>query len=82
MSQDVLKALLNDLKQDDYVRFRFGKRLDAALKSLESAPAPDTAEIEKRLTELLKLVRGEKGGAASASSKRPSKPKAASHANA
>lgn len=58
-----VKALLGDLAQDDYVRFKFGKRVDAALKLIDQAgTGPDAAELEARLLELIELVRGGKGG--------------------
>jgi hypothetical protein len=57
-----VKALLDELKQDDYVKFRYGKAIENALKVLESHTALDPAEIELGLTDLLELVRGKKGG--------------------
>lgn len=57
-----VKTLLADLAQDDYVRFKYGKRVDAALKSLELLDGgPDPSEVEARLIELIDLVRGGKG---------------------
>ena len=75
-----LKSLLEELKGDDYVRFKYGKRLDAALKAVEARQSLDTTALEARLTEALALLRGQKGGdVASSASKRkkaPAKPKA------
>lgn len=85
---DPVRALLGDLAQDDYVRFKYGKRVEAALKLLDQATrGPDTAELEARLLEALDLVRGGKGargkaakkgaGAAAPEPKRPARaPKA------
>lgn len=58
---DPVKALLGDLAKDDYVRFKYGKRVDAALKLLDQAEVgPDAAAIEARLVDLLEVVRGGK----------------------
>ena len=58
-----VKTLLGDMAQDDYVRFKYGKRVDAALKLLaQVGGGPDAAELEARLLEVLDLVRGGKGG--------------------
>jgi hypothetical protein len=61
-SPDPIRALLTELRDDDYVRFKFGKRVDAALKALETQSAVDTRELEARLQAMLELVRGKKGG--------------------
>jgi hypothetical protein len=56
---DPVRALLADLAKDDYVRFKYGKRVDAALKALAQAKGgPDGAALEARLLELLEIVRG------------------------
>jgi hypothetical protein len=66
---DKLRSLLEELKADEYVRFKYGKRLDVALKTLEAQGALDARELEARLTELLDWTRGKaaknskKGGA-------------------
>lgn len=58
---DPVKTLLGDLAKDDYVRFKYGKRVDAAVKLLDQADlGPDAAAIEARLVELLDVVRGGK----------------------
>ncbi len=58
-----VKTLLADLARDDYVRFKYGKRVDAALKLLDAqSVGPDATELEARLLELLDLVRGGKAG--------------------
>lgn len=59
----VLRTLLEDLKADEYVRFKFGKRIDSVLKALESQASLDIAEVEARLQALLDLVKTAKGGA-------------------
>lgn len=64
-----VRTLLEALKTDEYVRFKHGKALDAALKELESQSALDAPMLEARLSELLELVRGKKGATASPSSK-------------
>lgn len=68
---DPLRALLLEMRDDEYVRFRFGKRLDAALKALDARGGLDAAEIERRLTAVLELVRAPKGGAAAPRPKSP-----------
>ena len=61
-SPDPIRALLTELRDDDYVRFKYGKRVDAALKALDAQAAVDTRELEARLQAMLELVRGKKGG--------------------
>lgn len=59
-----VRTLLGDMSQDDYVKFKYGKRVEAALKLLDHvATGPDTVELEGRLLELLDLVRGTKAKA-------------------
>ena len=54
-----VRTLLAEMAKDDYVRFKYGKRVDAALKLLEASDGgPDAAAIEARLLEALDLVRG------------------------
>ena len=82
---DKVKALLEALRADDYVRFRYGKALEAAAKELEARGALDARELERRLAELLELVRGQKGGtpASAGPKRRPAtarKPEGAAHA--
>ena len=36
-SLNPVRVLLGDMSQDEYVRFKYGKRLDAALKLLDQA---------------------------------------------
>lgn len=55
---DKLRELLEEMKADDYVRFKYGKRLDAALKALDGQGALDAKELEARLTELLHWAKG------------------------
>lgn len=57
-----IKALLGELRSDEYVRFKFGKQIDAALKALEAKAPVETQVLEARLLEMLELVRGKKGG--------------------
>ncbi|HEY9721507.1 MAG TPA: hypothetical protein V6D47_05810 [Oscillatoriaceae cyanobacterium] len=64
-----VRSLLEALKADEYVRFKHGKALDAALKELEAQSALDAQALEARLLEMLELVRGKKGAPASPSSK-------------
>jgi hypothetical protein len=82
---DAIRALLNDMRSDDYVRFKYGKQLDAALKALDARAAVDSQVLEARLVELLELVRGKKGGAtgsaATKSKRAPAKAKEAAHAH-
>jgi hypothetical protein len=54
---DKIKALLAELRQDDYVKFKYGKALEAALKQLDAQQAVDLREVEKRLLALLEVVR-------------------------
>lgn len=75
---DKLRQLLEDMRSDDYVRFKYGKRVEAAIKALDEQQALDAAAIEARLQEVIALVRGEKGGSpAKAGSKRRQAPKKA-----
>lgn len=77
MDFGLTRTLLHELAMDDYVRFKYGKRIDAALKQLDQqAGAPSTAELEARLLELVDLVRGKKKGAG-ASAPAPKSPRAA-----
>src|SRR5687768_11955565 len=73
---DPLRALLADLGADEYVRFRYGKRLDAALRALDAHSGLDTAELERRLNAVLELVRAPKGGASASRPKSPRPPRA------
>lgn len=57
-----IKALLGELRSDEYVRFKYGKQIDAALKALEAKAPVETQVLEARLLEMLELVRGKKGG--------------------
>ena len=57
-----IKALLSEMRSDDYVRFKYGKQIDAALKALDAKAPIETQVLEDRLSELLELVRGKKGG--------------------
>jgi hypothetical protein len=70
---DPLRTLLNEMRTDDYVRFKYGKQIDATLKALDAKAGVDAQVLEARLVELLELVRGKKGGgsAPSSKSKRP-----------
>lgn len=76
---DEIKALLGELRSDEYVRFKYGKQIDAALKALEAKAPVEPQVLEARLLEMLELVRGKKGGTSAspqAKSKRaPAKPK-------
>jgi hypothetical protein len=54
---DKVKAFLAELRQDDYVKFKYGKALEAALKQLEAQQAVDLKDVEKRLQALLEVVR-------------------------
>jgi hypothetical protein len=58
-----IKALLQELRADEYVRFKHGKAIDAALKALEGRQSVDTRAVEAKLVEALEALRG-KGGAA------------------
>lgn len=82
---EAVRALLNDMRSDEYVRFKYGKQIDQALKTLDARAAVDTQQLESRLVELLELVRGKKGGAAAAagskSKRTPSKAKETAHAH-
>lgn len=74
-----VRTLLGDMAQDEYIRFKYGKRVEAALKALDQATTgPDLGEVEARLVEALEALRGgKKGGGASASGpKSPRKPRA------
>lgn len=55
---DKLRDLLEEMKADDYVRFKYGKRIEAALKTLEGAGGIDAKELEARLNELLTWAKG------------------------
>jgi hypothetical protein len=69
---DPIKALLAEMKTDEYVRFRYGKQIDAALKALDAQSQLDPKALEARLVDMLELVRGKKGGTpASPGSKSP-----------
>lgn len=57
-----IRALLTEMRGDEYVRFKYGKQLDAALKALDAKAPVETQVLEARLLELLELVRGKKGG--------------------
>lgn len=78
-AMEQIKALLSEMRSDEYVRFKYGKQIDAALKALDKAPV-ETQVLEARLLEMLELVRGKKGGSSAspqAKSKRaPAKPQA------
>ncbi|MDB5098412.1 MAG: hypothetical protein JWM80_2833 [Cyanobacteria bacterium RYN_339] len=54
---DKVRALLLELTQDDYVRFKYGKAVEAALKALDAQQAVDLRDIEAKLTALLEVVR-------------------------
>ncbi len=59
MDFGLTRTLLHELAMDDYVRFKYGKRLEAALKQLDlQAGGASPAELEVKLLELLDLVRG------------------------
>jgi hypothetical protein len=57
-----IKALLQEMRDDEYVRFKYGKAIDAALKALDARQAVDTRAVEAKLLEALDALRG-KGGA-------------------
>lgn len=76
---DKLQALLEEMKADDYVRFKYGKRLDAALKTLEAHAGLDARELEARLIELLDWTRGKKGGAPAGTRTKSRAPKGKAH---
>ena len=79
-AMEQIKALLSEMRGDDYVRFKYGKQIEAALKALDAKAPVETQVLEARLLELLELVRGKKGGSpaqAGPKSKRAPKPKEA-----
>ena len=81
---EAIKALLSDMRADEYVRFKYGKQIDAALKALDARAALDAPALEAKLLEALELVRGKKGGSQASpgtkSKRTPGKTKEAAHA--
>jgi hypothetical protein len=73
-SMEKVRSLLTELKNDEYVRFKYGKQLEVALKELDTQPSLDVRDVEARLAELLELVRGKKGGAGASPSTKSRKP--------
>lgn len=73
---DAVRALLDELERDDYVRFKHGKALGAARKALDARPEVDTTVLEEHLTQALELLRGKKGaGQAGSGPKSPRRPR-------
>ena len=59
MDLGLTQTLLHELAMDDYVRFKYGKRIEAALRQLDQqAGGASPAELEAKLLELLDIVRG------------------------
>jgi hypothetical protein len=72
----MIRDLLNEIKADDYCKFKFNKKVDAALKALddlEKKQAPDLAEPITMLKAALARLEGAAPGGDVKSRPRPLK---------